>query len=170
MSSFTDARFEPLMINGKRAKREGRPLSVCRGHTGDGMWFHIGYLGSGLAVHVREGFITDGISKPTLQAASLLSKAAALFAWVIPQSVIDSAVKSAAVHDLMCEHPAFSRPDADGQFWVAMNAEGVNPFWRDVFFKAVITNKSKEQHNEWNGAEGQGSRGGPDLFDDGGGA
>ncbi|QNH91685.1 hypothetical protein SR18_gp034c [Caulobacter phage SR18] len=131
MSSFTEAAWEP--VQGK--KREGRQVYRIKGRNGDGLWFYIGFKGSGLAVHVPENFETDELSIP------------GAVGWLVPKAVKAKAVRSAAVHDLLCEDPRFSRPDADAQFWAAMTAEGVPPFWRKVFFDAVTTNNSKERYN-----------------------
>lgn len=149
MSSFTDATFEPVIdaVTGKQKKREGRKVYAIRGADGRGMRFHIGYLGSPQVVHVPEGFETDGPSIPTLESKGLL-KLVGLVTWLIPQSVIERAMKSAAVHDYLCEHPLYERSAADGEFWVAMCAEGTPPFWRKRFFDSVITNNSKVMHND----------------------
>lgn len=163
MSSFTDARFEPVLdAKGKPFKREGRKVYAIRGHSGDGMTFHIGYVGSGLSVRVPEGFQTDGPSVPTVKSNGLLLKVVGVVASVVPQSAIDRAMKSAAVHDYLCEHPRYSRADADAQFWAAMHAEGTPGFWRDLFFKAVTTNNSKARYNDDEMFQGEPQ---PDLFD-----
>lgn len=130
-TSFTDADF--VLVLGKR--REGRQVYRIRGRNGNGMRFELGYEGSGLSVRVPENFETDGPSIP------------GAVRWLIPYGVIEKAMKSAAVHDLLCEDPRFSRDDADAQFWAAMSAEGTPRFWRWVFFQAVIHNKSKERYN-----------------------
>jgi hypothetical protein len=135
MSSFTQARFEPT-----GASREGRPVFRVRGRDGDGLHFYIGFKGSGLSVHVPEGFETDGPSIPSTGLAGLLCR-------IIPQSAIERAMKSAAVHDLLCEDARFDRSAADAEFWAAMSVEGTPSFWRWVFFNAVITNRSKQRFN-----------------------
>lgn len=130
MSSFTAAAWEPT-----GEKDEGRPLYAIRGAEGDGFDFYIGYKGSSLWVHVPEGFLTDGPSIPSI------------VRWAIPKSVIQATLKSAAVHDLLCEDPRFERHEADAIFLTAMYAEGTPSFWREVFFQAVRTNKSKARRN-----------------------
>lgn len=132
MSSFTRARF--VAVPGK--KREGRQVYRIEGDGEYGFTFYIGYEGSTLWVHVPEGFETDGPSIP---------------AWArptIPKSAVERAMKSAAVHDLLREDPRFSAADADAVFWAAMTAENTPSFWRWVFFNAVISNGSKERHND----------------------
>lgn len=136
-SSFTAADFEPVLdARGKHRKVEGRKLYRIRGANGDGMWFHIGHLGSGLAVHIPEGFVTDGPSIPPA------------VGWAVPKGAKEKAMKSAAVHDYLCEHPGFTRPEADAQFLIAMHAEGTPPLWREVFFRAVRYNNSKAIRDE----------------------
>lgn len=137
MSSFTKASFMPLCVVDPKTgiaaqkKREGRGLYTVHGDGGDGFRFHIGFEGSGMMIHVPEGFVTDGPSIPRL------------IGWAVPQGAKEHAMKSAAVHDLLCEHPAFSRPEADANFLVAMYAEETPPMWREIFFNAVRTNSSK---------------------------
>jgi hypothetical protein len=141
-STFTDATFYPLLVLHPKTgmwvqkKDEGRPLYSIHGADGDGMRFHIGYAGSGLMVHVPEGFVTDGPSIP------------GIVRWMVPRKARESAMKSAAVHDLLCEHPQFTRPEADAEFLIAMYAENTPPFWREVFFAAVRKNKSKRVRPE----------------------
>jgi hypothetical protein len=147
LSSFTAAKFEPVILpNGKQKTREGRKVFRVLGADGDGMRFHVGFPGSGISVHVPEGFETDGPSIPTLQSEGLAA-ALGLITWVVPQSARNRAMKASAVHDLLCEDPRFERAAADGEYWVAMSAEGTPRFWRWVFFRAVTLNKSKERHN-----------------------
>lgn len=150
MSSFTEADFAP--IPGK--KREGRQVYQIRGRSGNGLRFHIGFEGSGLQVHVPEYFETDGPSIP------------GAVRWLVPKAAIKQAMKSAAVHDLLCEDPRFCRADADAQFWAAMTAEGTPKAWRWIFFQAVIHNNSKERYNVGIAFDGEQ----PDLFRPGPGA
>lgn len=141
-SSFGKADFEPVIIYdpatgiGSEKTREGRRLYRVRGDTGDGFVFHVGFDGSGLAVHVPEGFVTDGPSIP------------GWCRWLVPKAAREQAMKSAAVHDRLCEDPQFTRPEADVHFLIAMYAEKTPPFWREVFFTAVRTNSSKKVAEE----------------------
>lgn len=146
----------------KQKKREGRKVWRIKGAHGDGMHFQIGYDGSSLSVHVPENFETDGPSIPTTSSPGLLLKLVGLAAKIIPQSAINRAMKAAAVHDCLCEDPRFERSAADGEFWVAMSAEGTPATWRWVFFNAVITNGSKERYNDEIKFDGEASQ--PDLF------
>lgn len=130
MSTFTAARWEPT-----GEKDDGRPVYAIRGETGDGFYFYIGFKGSTLWVHVPEGFLTDGPSIPSA------------LRWAIPKSAIQACLKASAVHDLLCEDPRFSRATADAIFLTAMEAEGTPAFWREAFFQAVRTNKSKARRN-----------------------
>lgn len=130
MSSFSDARWVPTEL-----KEGGRTIYAIRGADGDGFRFYIGFKGSTLYVHVPEGFLTDGPSIP------------GVVRWMIPKSVIERTLKSSAVHDLLCEDPRFDRLTADAVFLTAMKAEGTPAFWREVFFRAVRTNKSKARRN-----------------------
>lgn len=149
MSSFTEAGFEPVMLaDGKQKKRNGRKVYRIVGRDGNGFVFHIGYVGSGLSIHIREGFETDELSIP------------GLVDWAVPSSVKKKAQLSAAVHDYLCEHPLWNRDDADAQFYAAMCAEGTPACWRDIFFKAVQSNKSKARYNDESYFDDQ-----RDLFD-----
>lgn len=148
MSSFTEAGFEPVMMpNGKQKEREGRKVFRIRGRDGDGFRFHIGYVGSGLVVHVPEGFETDELSIPGFKSKGLL-KVLGLVTWLIPKYVRELGQLPAAVHDFLCEHPRFTRDDADAQFWAAMAAMKIPFFWRKRLFNAVVLNESKERHND----------------------
>lgn len=142
MSSFTEASW--ATIPGKT--REGRQVFRVKGRDGDGLWFFIGFKGSGLAVHVPENFETDELSIP------------GVLGWAVPKRIKQKAVKSSAVHDLLCEDPRFSRADADAQFWAAMAAEGVPYFWRKILFDAVTTNNSKERYNVEIPFDGEGAQ------------
>lgn len=131
MSSFTKATWEPT-----GRKDDGREIYRILGNPGPGFLFYIGYEGSTLYVHVPEGFLTDGPSIPSV------------VRWMVPKAAIRQAMKSAAVHDLLCEDPRFDRETADAIFLTAMDAEGTPAFWREVFFRTVRYNKSKAQRND----------------------
>jgi hypothetical protein len=141
-SSFTSATFRPVLVRDPKTgieqlkTKEGRRLYSIHGDDGNGLTFHVGFEGSGLSVHVPEGFVTDGPSIPSW------------CRWLVPKTAREQAMKSAAVHDLLCEHPAFSRPEADVHFLIAMYAERTPQFWREVFFAAVRTNSSKAIEDE----------------------
>ena len=130
-STFTAANFEPLIVFdpatgiGQEKTREGRRLHRVKGAEGNGFYFHVGFNGSGLAVHVPEGFVTDGPSIP------------GWCRWLVPKAAREQAMKSAAVHDRLCEDPQFTRPEADVHFLIAMYAERTPRFWREVFFAEI---------------------------------
>lgn len=120
MSIFTQAKLEPT-----GEYRCGRQLF----RVADGFQFDIGYVGSGLSVHVPAGFVTDGPSIP------------AWIAWLLPTRRM---VKSSAVHDLLREDRRFSKLEGDAIFLTAMRAEGT-PLWlRELAFLAVRINASRK--------------------------
>jgi len=141
-STFTAADFHPVIVFdpktgiGKEKTREGRRLYSVKGADKNGFFFHVGFNGSGLAVHVPEGFVTDGPSIP------------GWCRWLVPKAAREQAMKAAAVHDMLCEHPQFTRPEADVHFLIAMYAEKTPKFWREIFFAAVRTNSSKKVAEE----------------------
>lgn len=136
MSSFTDARWEPARLSdGRPKKRGGRQVYRIKGADGDGFYYEIGYRGSGLRVHVKEDFETDGPSIP------------GVVRWLVPPSVIEKSLKSAAVHDKLREDDRFTPLECDCVFLMAMQAEGTPNYWREQFFRAVRTNNSRARAN-----------------------
>lgn len=119
MSSFTEARFEPT-----GAKRAGRKLYRVSG----GFDFYIGYPGSGLAVRVPDGFVTDGPSIPWL------------VRWAIPTKRM---VKASAVHDMLREDRRFTKLEGDAIFLTAMQVERTPFVLRELAFLAVRANGSR---------------------------
>lgn len=133
MSSFTEATFEKVVLaNGKPKLRNGRQVYAIRGSNGNGFYYDIGKLGSGLRVHVPEGFETDGPSAP------------ALILWAMPTKHM---VKSAAIHDMLREDLSFTLLECDVIFLAAMEAEKTPVVWRELAFAAVRTNTSRTKHN-----------------------
>lgn len=128
MSRVTPATFE--RIEGRSA---GRPLFVVRGATGDGFRLHIGYEGSGLSVHVKEGFVTDLASDPT----GIMQLTGA--GWLARYAV--------TIHDRLCEDTLYTRLEADAILLIAMEATGVPVIWRELIFAAVRTNTSRARRN-----------------------
>lgn len=131
MSSFTAATWEKTDL----PPDDGRPIYRIKGAEGNGFVFHIGHEHSTLWVHVPEGFLTDGASIPSA------------VRWMVPKSVQELALKPAAVHDALCEHPAFDRLTADAIFLCALKAVGMPLMWRELFFRSVRYNKSKARRN-----------------------
>lgn len=118
MSSFTRALFEPT-----GETRGGRAVWRCEGFRYD-----IGFLGSGLAVVVEEGFETDGPSVPF---------------WAAPFIPVGAMVKSAAVHDKLRADLRFSQLETDLIFHAAMEAEGTPWLAREVAAIAVRFNHNR---------------------------
>jgi hypothetical protein len=105
MSSFT----EPLVLT---------PAAGGLWSTGRALTYEIGCKGSGLAVRVPAGFITDLGSIPGL-ARALINPA-------------DSGCAAAYVlHDYLCRVPGFTRTIADAVLFEALQVLGV-PLWRVV--------------------------------------
>lgn len=125
-----------LDLRGKPKKVDGRRLYRIEGRSGCGMEFRLGGPRSDVVIRIPEGFVTDGPSIPSA------------VRWLVPRRAQEQAMKSAAVHDYLCERPDFSRPEADAQFLVAMYAEGTPAIWREIFFRAVRTNNSKQVRDE----------------------
>ncbi len=133
MSSFTEARFEPVYLpGGRRKKRSGRPVFAIRGAAGDGLRYDIGFLGSGLSVFVPEGFETDGPSDPT-GVLQLLG-------------VAPTMMRASAVHDMLREDLRFTKLQSDAVFLMAMETEGTPPIWREAAFNSVRLNQSRSKH------------------------
>lgn len=136
MSSFTKATFEPVFLaDGRRKKRAGAPVFRVKGEAGDGFRFYIGYEGSGLEVHVEEGYETDVVSGIPPLLRSLLAR------------FLETMVLSAAVHDVARENGLFSKLAGDCLFLMAMEAEGTPPIARELAFKLVRLNDSRTRHN-----------------------
>ena len=129
MSSFTESRIERLPYRSS----EGRPLFAVRGVAGNGFFFDIGYEGSGLRVHVKEGFVTDLASDPT----GILDLTGAAL----------KAIKAIILHDMLCENTLFTRLTADAICLMAMEAEGTPLIWRELIFAAIRTNTSRARRN-----------------------
>ena len=122
MSSFTRARRERTELR----NAAGRRLYLVV----DGFAFHIGFEGSGLAVHVPAGFLTDGPSFPHW------------LAWAVPAK--RTMTKAAAVHDLLREDRRFSKLEGDAVFLTAMAAEGTPPLLRELAFLLVRLNRTRD--------------------------
>lgn len=148
MSSFTDAE----LIRTRLPNPHGRPIYRVQGATGEGFTFWIGKPGSGQAVHVREGFLTDR--------ASLLSARKRSALWALGLGgflrwIDDSLAKSSVIHDRLREDLDYCLVDSDAIFLIAMTADRPNwygPRWatwllREVAFIAVRANTSRIQHN-----------------------
>lgn len=127
MSSFTEATFEDsgLTVGTRKFYR-------IKGRDGNGFFYHIGYVGSGVTVHVPEGFLTDGPSAPPL------------LRWLLP---VGKMVKASAVHDMLREDERYTLIECDAVFLMAMQAEGTPALWREAAFAAVRTNSSRTKHN-----------------------
>lgn len=132
MSSFTEATFKKVYLpDGSPKRRGGRQVYAIRGADGQGMRYDIGFLGSGMSVHVPEGFETDGPSAPI---------------WVIPFMPIGRMIKASAVHDMLREDARFTLLETDLVFLAAMETEGTPVVVRWAAFNAVRLNRSRTQH------------------------
>ena len=120
MSSFTRAVFEPT-----GRTRNGRAVWRSVG----GFSYDIGFLGSGLTVHIPDGFDTDGPSVPF---------------WALPIIKVGCMVKSSAIHDCLRQDARFGIVDADAIFLAAMQSEGVPAVQREVAFLAVRLNRNRK--------------------------
>jgi hypothetical protein len=135
VSSFTEARWERVYLpDGRPKTRGGRPVFAIRGAGRDGFRYEIGFVGSGLSVHVPEGFETDVVSDPTGVLALV--------------GATRRMIKSSAVHDCLREDLRFTKLQSDAVFLMAMETEGTDPLWREVAFNAVRLNQSRTQHQE----------------------
>lgn len=133
MSSFTEARWERVYLpDGRPKTRGGRAVFAIRGVAGDGLRYDIGWVGSGLSVHVPEGFETDVVSDPTGVLALV--------------GATRRMIKASAVHDCLREDLRFTKLQSDAVFLMAMETEGTDPLWREVAFNAVRLNGSRAQH------------------------
>lgn len=136
MSSFTRAEFLET-----EKRRDGRVVYKL---INGGFQYDIGYLGSGLSVHVPEGFETDGPSIPgwLLTICRLLEK-------ILPSLVqIKKMMNSAAVHDKLREDLRFKLLETDMIFHMAMKAEGTPKIQREVSALLVRFNKSRVSYQE----------------------
>ena len=139
MSSFTEASFEAVYLaDGSSKLRGGRQVYKIRGADGAGLRWDVGYLGSGLGVHVPEGFETDGPSAPL---------------WLLPLLPVRRMVKASAVHDMLREDVRWTKLETDAIFLMAMETEGT-PLWARVLaYKAVRLNRSRTGHQPPAGVE-----------------
>ncbi len=121
MSSFTNAVFEPTGV-----KRDGRHTFVLA----QTFQFDIGYLGSGLTVVVKKGFISDGPSAPK---------------WLLRFIPFETMIKSCAIHDMLREDLRFSKTEGDAIFLTAMCAEGTPAWLREISYLVVRLNGSRKR-------------------------
>lgn len=143
-----NTRVKAIDPDGKPKKREGRPVYKFHGagdYAGKGVYMCLGW---NLLVHMPEGFESDLASRPTIHDKGLFYKFIGLLLMPVPDSWWDTAALSAGFHDVLCEHPEVPRPTADGYFWAAMHLEGTPKIWRDLLFRAVTFDSSKEAHND----------------------
>lgn len=128
MSGFTPATWERT-----GGRLSGRPLFVVRGALGDGYRLNIGYIGSGLSIHVKEGFVTDLASDPT---------------GIMELTGIGWAARYAVtIHDTLRENTLFSLIEADALLLIALEVAEIPPLWRELIFSVVRTNRSRARHN-----------------------
>ena len=133
MSSFTEATFEPVhLADGRLKTRAGRPVYRIKGAAGNGFDFEIGFLGSGIRIHVPEDFETDGPSVP-LPVKKILPVARMM--------------KASALHDRLREDTRFTKLEGDCAYLIAMEAEDTPEWAREAAFSAVRLNRSRSKHN-----------------------
>lgn len=141
-------RLKVMNADGSPKKRDGRQVYRFHGaneYAGKGVWLRLGW---NINVHMPEGFESDGPSRPTPKSKGIFQKLVGVLLIPVPQALWQTAVLSSGFHDVLCEHPDVPRPVADGMFWACMHVEKTPAVWRDLLFRAVTFNSSKEAHND----------------------
>ena len=122
MSSFTRATFTPA----GRTNAAGRPLYVAD----QAFEYDVGFLGSGLAVKVDQGFVTDLASLPAFSLP------------VLGRFLQDLAVP-AAVHDRLRGDVRFSLTAGNALFLCAMRDAGLPVWVQWTCFLGVSLNRDR---------------------------